>query len=298
MARYDIIMTLDADVIVEAASLQRLVAPLLRKGVAASNAIAKIHRPRSFLERFQSIEFAMNDLIRTSFSLVFANSIWFYGAVACYKKEVLEDVGGFNPEALTDDMDISLTLYRRGHRIVTVKDAVMYTLAVPTIASLFRQRMRWYFGALQSLFRHRKLLRAGRHSVPVLFLFFNQFWWTLFAFLFFPLTIIQIIHWFPQPALPGISAVYLFRWFSLWGPFYVLWKIPVWGVNFLNLFAVLSGILTFGMSLAALRTFRVSFNWKTAVCLFFYFPYTIVQDTIIIASIFWYAFSKKRQFID
>lgn len=296
-ARHDVIMTVDADVTIFEDTISKLSGPMHDSSVAATNAVAVIRKPKTMLDHFQMIEFCLNNLIRTSFSSLYDNSIWFFGAVACYRRSALDSVGGFKRDTLTEDMDICLEMYRKGYKIVTVRDAIIQTESMESLAELFSQRMRWYFGALQSLWKNRSLLWKNKGSPSVLFLFFNQIWWTFFAFVFFPMTAYQIWYWYP--ALGALEAAgYLFRWFSLLGPAYVLYKIPEWGINLLNIFGVSSGIITVVMSIGALRAFFGRFNILTAAALFFYFPYTIIQDAIIVSGVIKYAFSKKRFFKD
>ena len=295
LARNELIMSIDADIILEKDTVSKLISPMLNDEIAATNACAVIRNPKKLIEHFQMIEFALNNLIRTSFSQVFNNSIWFFGAVAVYKKSVLAKVGNFKTDTLTEDMDICLEMYNKGYKIVTVRNALISTTAMPSLKMLFKQRMRWYYGALQSLFKNRNLLKEQRRSPSVLFLFFNQYWWTFFAFVFFPMTIYQVHYWWPEGVMEPIF--YLFRWFSLSGPIYVLYKIPVWGLNFLNIFGVLSGVITLIMSIASMIMFKGRFSMKTLFCFFFYFPYTIVQDAIIVTGVLKYITVKKKYFI-
>lgn len=292
-AKTEYVVTIDADVILKKNTLVDLVAPLKEKNVAATNCIASIHEPRRLIEHFQAIEYVLNNIIRVSFSSIYKNSIWFFGAVAAFKKDLLAEVGGFKTHTLTEDMDISLELFNRGYRIVTVPTAIIATPAMPTIGALFKQRMRWYYGALQALSKNRKLLK--KPSAPILFLFFNQFWWTFYAFIFFPLICYQVWYWLPT-GMYHIAA-YIFRWFSLSGPFYVIYKIPEWGLSFLNIFGVASGLISFFMMIAALYTYRIKIHWKTIIAIFFYFPYTILLNAIVIAGVIRYRFSKKKYFV-
>ena len=294
-AKYEHIMTIDADVILEKNTIKKLVSPMKNEKVAATNSVAAIRNPKSMIEYFQMIEFSLNNLIRTSFSKVYKNSIWFFGAVAVYKKSVLEEIGKFKNDTLTEDMDICLEMYEKNYQIVTVEDAIISTEPCHSIRELFNQRMRWYFGALQSLFKN-KLLLKHRNSPSITFLFFNQIWWTIFSFLFFPMTAYQVYYWFPEQTLEAVF--YIMRWFSLAGPVYVLYKIPDWGLNILNIFGVLSGIITLIMSFYAIKKFKSWVNIKTLIALFFYFPYTILINLILISGIVKYTFSKKRYFIN
>lgn len=292
----ELILTLDADVTLDPNTIKKMTIPMENNQVAATNAIAMIRNPKKMLEYFQMVEFCLNNIIRTSFTKSFDNSIWFFGAVACYKKSILNKIGGFKKDTLTEDMDICLEMYNHKYKIITIEDAVFYTEACKNLKELFAQRMRWYYGALQSLFKNKQLLKSDKRSAPVLFLFFNQYWWTLFAFIFFPMTAYQVYYWFPQTSTEILG--YIFRWFSLSGPFYVLYKTPEWGLNLLNIFGVLSGIITFTLSVFALRIFQGTPHPKTLISLFFYFPYTIIQDAIIVAGVIKYSFSKKKYFIN
>ncbi|MFH1850380.1 MAG: glycosyltransferase [archaeon] len=294
-SKYRYILTVDADVIVEQDTIAKMVAPLQDGRVSATNCIAVIRDPKGLIEEYQRIEFFLNNLIRVSFSRVFGNSIWFFGAVACYKRDVLEKIGYFKKDTLTEDMDICLEMYLARYKVVTVADAVISTRACGTLKGLFAQRMRWYFGALQSLVKNRRLLRLQKGSPSVLFLFFNQFWWTFFSFIFLPIIIYQVSYWWPGQGFYG-NLLYLIRWFSLWGPFYVLYKIPEWGISLLNIFGVLSGIITLLLTASALRMFSGRPRLMTAIAVVFYFPYTIVINLIIVSGVIKYLRSKKKYF--
>ncbi|MCP3684164.1 MAG: glycosyltransferase family 2 protein [bacterium] len=294
-AKNELIVAIDADITLQRDTIKNLVAPILQKDVAATNAIAVIGSPKTMIGYFQMVEYALNNVIRVSFSKVFGNTVWFFGFVACYKKSVLKQIGYFKRDTLTEDMDICLEMYRQKYRIVTVREAMISTKECSSVNSLIKQRMRWYYGALQSLVKSRNLLQSQKKSVPVMFLFGNQFWWTFFAFVFFPLTAYQVYYWMPDSIIE--TALYIFRWFSVIGPFYVLYKIPVWGVNFLNIFGVMSGIITLLMTSVAIVKFNGKVHLKTAFVLFFYFPYTIILDIAIVAGVIKNLFSKKKYFI-
>ncbi len=293
---HEIILTLDADVTLKQGTLKKLVAPLKDSSVGATNAILLVDKPKKMIEHFQSIEYHLMSLTRTAFSQVFSNSIWFLGAIACYRKSALEKEA-FKKDTLTEDMDICLELYNNDHKIITVPDAIVYTKACKSIKELFSQRMRWYYGSLQALRKHRKsLLRQRKKSVaPVAFLYFNQYWWAIFAFLFFPLTTYQVLYWLPTSGIE--IAIYLFRWFSISGPFYVLYKLPEWGLSTLNIFGVLSGVITLLMTFWAIKKFKGKITPKTMIGIFFYFPYTILLNVVMIAGIIKYARNKEAFFI-
>ncbi len=297
-AKYELILSIDADVILEKNTIHELVAPLQDKEVGATNSVAIIRNPKRLLEHFQRVEFFMNNLIRVSFSRVFKNSIWFFGAVACYRKQALEKIGFFKTDTLTEDMDICMELYDANYKIITSEKAMISTVACKSIKELFSQRMRWYYGALQTLVKNKLMIKRGKASAPVIFLFVNQFWWTFFAFLFFPFTTYQVWYWFPLASQGHLEmGFYLFRWFTALGPFYVLYMLPVWGLSLLNIFGVMSGIITLIMSISAIKRFRGQITLGTIIALFFYFPYTILLNLIVISGVIKYSLTSKKYFI-
>jgi hypothetical protein len=91
---------------------------------------------------------------------------------------------------------------------------------------------------------------------------------------------------------------YIFRWFSLAGPVYVLYMLPEWGLSLVNIFGVLAGIITAVMITISINRFKGKFSILKAIAIFFYFPYTLILNLILAFSILKYAFSKKKYFID
>lgn len=297
VARHNIIVCIDADVRIGRGTLREMAAPLRDKRVGATNAVTFIDSPRGWIGHAQAVEYALNSTIRSSFARVFGTNIWFYGAVAAYRRDALDTRTPFKRHTLTEDMDISLELFAKGKRVITCERAAAYTLAERSVARLIRQRMRWFYGALQALFRHRKHWHNGVPA-PVVFLYANQWWWTIFSFAFFPITAYQVMYWWPGGV--AASSAYLARWFSIVGPFYVLWKIPAWGLSTLNIFGVLAGIITLIMTVGALvRFWPRTKGWNpilTIIAIAFYFPYTIIMNVSIILGVFYYRITGARYF--
>src|SRR4029077_14891964 len=54
-----------------------------------------------------------------------------------------------------EDADLTMALLRRGYRVEYEDRALAYTEAPTTAKGLMRQRFRWSFGILQSVYKHR-----------------------------------------------------------------------------------------------------------------------------------------------
>ena len=67
----------------------------------------------------------------------------------------LDAVGGWNPGALTEDLELSTRLVAAGERIALAPQAEVWEEAVVSLGALWRQRLRWAEGSL------RRLLELG-----------------------------------------------------------------------------------------------------------------------------------------
>ncbi len=296
-ASHDFVVTVDADTIVDENFLKEIIKPFSDETVGAATGNSRIQNKETMLGSFQNIEYHFNNLIRHSFSTVFKNGIWFFGALACYRKKSLEQVGLFKKDTLSEDIDISLELKRNDYKIINIASAGGSTAAPETLKDLYSQRARWWTGVLQSLFKNKNMF-SMKACPSIIFLFINHLWWTFYAFLSFPVIGYQVNYWLPYNSDSFVNLFsYLFRWFSFSGPVYVLYKIPEWGLSFYSFFGVLSGIISTIMIVSAIKIFKDKLTIKNMLAIFFYFPYTIILNTFIIISVLSFRFRKNLHFI-
>jgi cellulose synthase/poly-beta-1,6-N-acetylglucosamine synthase-like glycosyltransferase len=296
-AIHNIICTIDADTEIENTTLKRLVQPFLSQNVGATNGSCIAKNKNSLLGIFQNIEYHYNNLIRKSFSILFNNGIWFYGAFACYRKDILEKIGYFKKDSMTEDADIALEIYAAGYKTINVHDAFGHVLVPSTFKAFIKQRTRWWMGVLQALKKNKHLF-SRKSSPSILFLFINQYWWSFYSIVALPIIAYQFYFWLPSN-LSSLFAIgsYTFRWFSLLGPLYVLYKIPEGWLSIYNVFGILSGIISAFLITKALYLFKEGFKIKNLIAIFFYFPYTIILNTIIVISLLSMLFFRKKYFI-
>ncbi len=287
-AKYDYIVTLDADTILEKNSLKKLVEPLINKHVGSTTGMCRVANTQSILGNYAQIEYQFINSVRESFTNLTNTSIWFFGFFAAYKKSVLKQIGGFSKHTLTEDMDSCLAINSLGLDVMSVR-AYGKTFVPQTVSQLIKQRIRWWIGSLQNLAKHRKI--AFQKSA-ITFLFVNQYWWSFFAVVSLPFMIYQFIYWLPA----GLEIIsYTLRWLSLAGPIYVIYKIPEWGISWYGFFGVLAGIVSSIMLLISIIKQR-AIKIKTLIGIFLYFPYTIIINLITTLAVFKYPFSKNKFF--
>ena len=197
MARYPLVCVTDADAILEKDALLRAVRPFVERpretvavggtvrivnGCAVSvGRITRVGAPRNLLAALQVVEYMRAFIAsRTAWSKL-GGLFLISGAFGVFRKDALVEVGGFNPEAIGEDMELVLRMHRtfraqkRRFRIVFVPDPVVWTEAPEILKGLRSQRKRWHRGLLQCLWWNRSMVlpalagrrRHARPAVPL-----------------------------------------------------------------------------------------------------------------------------------
>jgi cellulose synthase/poly-beta-1,6-N-acetylglucosamine synthase-like glycosyltransferase/peptidoglycan/xylan/chitin deacetylase (PgdA/CDA1 family) len=176
-ASHDVIAAVDADTLFEPSTLAVLVRPFAdpRTGAVAGN--TKVGNRRGLLGLWQHIDYVTGfNLDRRLYDVVGCMPT-VPGAVGAFRRSALRQVGGFSSDTLAEDTDVTIALGRRGWKIVYAEDARAFTETPGTWGGLWRQRYRWSFGTMQSVWKHRRafLRRSegsiGRFGLPYLVLF-------------------------------------------------------------------------------------------------------------------------------
>jgi len=177
VARHDILVTVDGDTVFEPDSLLRLVQLFAEQDVGAVSGNTKVGNRSGLLGRWQHIEYVMGfNLDRRMYETLNCMPT-VPGAIGAFRRTALVDVGGVSGATLAEDTDLTLAVGREGWRVVYAEDARAWTEVPCTLRGLWRQRSRWAYGTLQSLWKHRDALwrgdegRIGRRALPYMLLF-------------------------------------------------------------------------------------------------------------------------------
>jgi cellulose synthase/poly-beta-1,6-N-acetylglucosamine synthase-like glycosyltransferase len=94
------------------------------------------------------------------------NAIIFAGTMGLVRRSVLEGIGGWNPDTVTEDAEASLRMLGAGYTGVYVPEAHGSGLMPLTFDGLKKQRFRWALGGVQILRMHwRELLPFAPHRL-------------------------------------------------------------------------------------------------------------------------------------
>jgi cellulose synthase/poly-beta-1,6-N-acetylglucosamine synthase-like glycosyltransferase len=123
--------------------------------VGAVSGNARVGNRQRWVTRFQSLEYIYGfNLDRRALDVLNAITV-VPGAAGAWRKSLVLEAGGFAHDTLAEDTDLTLAIRRLGYRIRYDEEAVAYTEAPEDTRSLARQRFRWAFGTLQSVWKHR-----------------------------------------------------------------------------------------------------------------------------------------------
>jgi len=89
------------------------------------------------------------------------NAAFFCGSCGMFRREALEQIGGFSTQSVTEDMETSIVLHGRGWRSRYHRETLAYGLSPASAAQYHVQRLRWGTGAMQVLRKLNPLRYPG-----------------------------------------------------------------------------------------------------------------------------------------
>jgi len=157
IARGELIAVVDADSYPAKDSIEKMTGFFNDKRGGGVTCPVIGRNTNKFMEKLQAIEYKMISLTRKLLDYVDAVYVT-PGPLALYRKDVLNEVGGFDEENMTEDIEIAWNLaYHKWKRRMCLSTHVSST--VPNKFKLwFRQRRRWNVGGLQCIYKYRKSL--------------------------------------------------------------------------------------------------------------------------------------------
>jgi len=162
LATSDIVVALDADTQFEPKTIARLArwfAANDKLGAVAGN--AKVGNRINIITKWQALEYiTAQNLERRALARLGAMTV-VPGAVGAWRRQAIVDVGGYPPETLAEDQDLTIAIQRAGWNVTYDQSAIAWTEAPQTLRQLARQRFRWAFGTIQCIWKHKRVIATG-----------------------------------------------------------------------------------------------------------------------------------------
>ncbi|WP_312283801.1 glycosyltransferase [Candidatus Igneacidithiobacillus taiwanensis] len=215
-ARYDLVITVDADTFLYKDALQYLVGRYLcdpSNTAAVAGAIAVRNSRKTWVTRLQEWDYFHGIAIVKRIQSLYQGTLVAQGAFSLYERSVLLELGGWAP-VVGEDIVLSWGMLSKGYRIGYAENAVVFTNVPETYVQLFRQRRRWARGMFEALRAHPRILLTPR--ITLQFVIFN---------LMFPFLDVSYLLFF----VPGVIAA-CFGFYLIAGPITLL-LIPLAGLN-------------------------------------------------------------------
>jgi cellulose synthase/poly-beta-1,6-N-acetylglucosamine synthase-like glycosyltransferase len=156
----EIVAVFDADNVLEPDLLFRAAGYFEGSSVTAVQGRAcSINSDENMLARFISYE----EMVRYETYIRGKDSLNLFVPLtgSCYfiRRSVLEDVGGWDDQALSEDMEMAARLTENNHNIKYASDVRSWQENPSSLAQLFRQRLRWFRGSMEVSLKYGRLLK-------------------------------------------------------------------------------------------------------------------------------------------
>ncbi len=163
-AKGEIVIALDADTLFAPQTLRALAHRFYDPKMGAVAGNAKVGNRINIVTRWQALEYITSqNMDRRAFASLNCITV-VPGAVGAWRRELIEQAGGFQSDTLAEDQDLTLSIRRMGHDIGYEEDAIAWTEAPDRLRTLARQRFRWAFGTLQCMRKHIDALFRPRYG--------------------------------------------------------------------------------------------------------------------------------------
>jgi cellulose synthase/poly-beta-1,6-N-acetylglucosamine synthase-like glycosyltransferase len=171
-AKNEYVGVVDADTFLEKNALRNCMKYFDEENVAAVTSHILVKTKNNLLEKLQNIEFMITALTRKLYefsSIISATP----GPLSIYCKDILVELGGFDENNLTEDVEIAWRILKNNYKIRMAFDAKVYHDYPSSLKVWWKQRTRWGIGGLQTIFKYLKYLfrkdgyTVGNFLVPV-----------------------------------------------------------------------------------------------------------------------------------
>ncbi len=157
VCRGEFFICLDADSVVTKDALIKTLPYFTDDNIAVVLPLLKVDKPKNLWQKMQWREYIVNMFYKSLMGRLDCVHVA-PGPFSVYKKAIIQKIGGFDQNNLTEDLEITLRLQSRHYKVVQLLDVEVHTKAPESFKELYRQRNRWYKGSIINAVKYRKML--------------------------------------------------------------------------------------------------------------------------------------------
>jgi poly-beta-1,6-N-acetyl-D-glucosamine synthase len=162
----EIIVTMDADSAHKQDAIYNLVQHFKDPSVNAAVGNVKVKNVRNLVGLIQQMEYLFGFYFKRVHSVFDAEYI-FGGACAAFRRcNTFDKIGYFDTVNKTEDIEYSMRVKLNGLKSIYAEDVVVYTEGANDLKGLYKQRLRWKKGRIDTFFKYNRLFlsRDKKHS--------------------------------------------------------------------------------------------------------------------------------------
>jgi cellulose synthase/poly-beta-1,6-N-acetylglucosamine synthase-like glycosyltransferase/peptidoglycan/xylan/chitin deacetylase (PgdA/CDA1 family) len=163
-AKGDVVVALDADTQFERDTIARLVRWFVEPEIGAVAGNAKVGNRINMITRWQALEYIVAQNLERRALAALGTLTVVPGAVGAWRRSVLTELGGFPPDTMAEDQDLTIAIQRAGYAVGFDSSAIAWTEAPTGVRGLAKQRFRWAYGTLQCLWKYRRMTFRPRYG--------------------------------------------------------------------------------------------------------------------------------------
>jgi len=152
--RTPLTIAVDADTVLAADAIARLLPAFTRPRVAAACGFVLPRRVRTVWERGRYIEYLFAFTYYKRVQDYYGKPLISSGCFSMYRTDVLRAQGGWSNRTLAEDMDLTWKLYAAGYDVRFIPDAVCYPIEPHSFRLMRTQLRRWSHGFVQNVKLH------------------------------------------------------------------------------------------------------------------------------------------------
>ncbi|WP_210506488.1 glycosyltransferase family 2 protein [Naasia sp. SYSU D00057] len=138
------------------------------------------------------------------------------GNIGAFPRHVVEEIGGFDENVVGEDLELTWRVRKAGYRVVFCPTALVFAESPSTVRALWRQRVRWARGLIQTTRLHLGMVGNPRYGAFGVYLAINTI-----TMLFLPVVQLAVLALLPLAVglgRPPVDADVLavLGWLGLW----------------------------------------------------------------------------------